>query len=164
MDRCPAYAGIRVVSVQTAAQMYEACMAGMEAADIIVMNAAVADFTPQMVADSKIKKSSDAGMQLELVKTKDILLAMGERKQANQFLLGFALETNDGEVNAHKKLIHKKLDAVVLNTLENPGAGFGYDTNQAVFMTSADKQSLPLQSKQDMAEAIVQLIIAKRNG
>lgn len=164
MDRCPAYAGIRVVSVQTAAQMYEACMAGMEAADIIVMNAAVADFTPQMVADSKIKKSGDAGMQLELVKTKDILLAMGERKQANQFLLGFALETNDGEANAHKKLIHKKLDAVVLNTLENPGAGFGYDTNQAVFITSADKQSLPLQSKQDMAEAIVQLIIAKRYG
>ena len=163
-DRCPAYAGIRVVSVQTAAQMYEACMAGMDAADIIVMNAAVADYTPQTVADQKIKKTSDAGLQLDLVKTKDILQAMGERKRANQLLLGFALETNDGEINAHKKLEQKKLDAVVLNTLEDAGAGFGFDTNKAMILSKQDRVLLPLQSKQDMATAIVDYITTKRHG
>lgn len=163
-DRCPAYTGIRVVSVQTAAQMYEACMAGMDAADIIVMNAAVADYTPQTVADQKIKKTSDAGVQLDLVKTKDILQAMGERKRANQLLLGFALETNDGEINAHKKLEQKKLDAVVLNTLEDAGAGFGFDTNKAMILSKQDRVLLPLQSKQDMATAIVDYITTKRHG
>jgi phosphopantothenoylcysteine decarboxylase/phosphopantothenate--cysteine ligase len=163
-DRCPAYAGIRVVSVQTAAQMYEACMAGMDAADIIVMNAAVADYTPQTVADQKIKKTSDAGVQLDLVKTKDILQAMGDRKRANQLLLGFALETNDGEINAHIKLEQKKLDAVVLNTLEDAGAGFGFDTNKAMILSKQDRVLLPLQSKQDMAEAIVDYITTKRHG
>jgi phosphopantothenoylcysteine decarboxylase/phosphopantothenate--cysteine ligase len=163
-DRCPAYTGIRVVSVQTAEQMYEACMAGMDAADIIVMNAAVADYTPQTVADQKIKKTSDAGVQLDLVKTKDILQAMGERKRANQLLLGFALETNDGEINAHKKLEQKKLDAVVLNTLEDAGAGFGFDTNKAMILSKQDRVLLPLQSKQDMATAIVDYITTKRHG
>ena len=163
-DRCPAYAGIRVVSVQTAAQMYDACMAGMDAADIIVMNAAVADYTPSQVADQKIKKTGDADMQLSLVKTKDILQAMGEQKRANQFLLGFALETNDGEINAQKKLEQKKLDAVVLNTLEDAGAGFGFDTNKALVLSKQDKIPLPLQSKQEMAAAIVDYIIAKRHG
>ena len=163
-DRCPAYTGIRVVSVQTAEQMYEACMAGMDAADIIVMNAAVADYTPQTVADQKIKKTSDAGVQLDLVKTKDILQAMGERKRANQLLLGFALETNDGEINAHIKLEQKKLDAVVLNTLEDAGAGFGFDTNKAMILSKQDRVLLPLQSKQDMATAIVDYITTKRHG
>lgn len=163
-DRCPAYTGIRVVSVQTAAQMYEACMAGMDAADIIVMNAAVADYTPQTVADQKIKKTSDAGVQLDLVKTKDILQAMGDRKRANQLLLGFALETNDGEINAHIKLEQKKLDAVVLNTLEDAGAGFGFDTNKAMILSKQDRVLLPLQSKQDMATAIVDYITTKRHG
>ena len=163
-DRCPAYTGIRVVSVQTAAQMYEACMAGMDAADIIVMNAAVADYTPQTVADQKIKKTSDAGVQLDLVKTKDILQAMGERKRANQLLLGFALETNDGEINAHIKLEQKELDAVVLNTLEDAGAGFGFDTNKAMILSKQDRVLLPLQSKQDMATAIVDYITTKRHG
>ena len=163
-DRCPAYTGIRVVSVQTAAQMYEACMAGMDAADIIVMNAAVADYTPKTVADQKIKKTSDAGVQLDLVKTKDILQAMGDRKRANQLLLGFALETNDGEINAHIKLEQKKLDAVVLNTLEDAGAGFGFDTNKAMILSKQDRVFLPLQSKQDMATAIVDYITTKRHG
>ena len=163
-DRCPAYTGIRVVSVQTAEQMYEACMAGMDAADIIVMNAAVADYTPQTVADQKIKKTSDAGVQLDLVKTKDILQAMGERKRANQLLLGFALETNDGEINAHIKLEQKKLDAVVLNTLEDAGAGFGFDTNKAMILSKQDRVLLPLQSKQDIATAIVDYITTKRHG
>jgi phosphopantothenoylcysteine decarboxylase/phosphopantothenate--cysteine ligase len=161
-DRCPSYTGIRVVSVQTAAQMYEACMAGMDAADIIVMNAAVADYRPHTVADQKIKKTSDAGVQLDLIKTKDILQAMGEHKRGNQFLLGFALETSNGEANALKKLEQKKLDAVVLNTLEDAGAGFGFDTNKAMILSKQDRVLLPLQSKLDMAEAIVDYITTKR--
>ena len=136
--------------------MYDECI-GRDY-DIAVMAAAVADYTPVDVADKKIKKPGD-GLTLVLKKTKDILASLGAKKRENQVLVGFALETDHEEEQAQKKLIEKNADLIVLNSLKDAGAGFGYDTNKATlhFKNGAEK-SFALQSKQMLAKDIVDAI------
>lgn len=160
----PRYEGIHLIHVTSAAEMYDAALRVFATADIAVMSAAVADYTPSEVAEEKIKKKT-GHLTIELVKTKDILKTLGERKQAGQFVVGFALETNNEQSNAIEKLQSKNADLIVLNSLRDAGAGFGHDTNQVtVFDTSGIAVPIALASKQLVAAQIVKLISQKINA
>lgn len=148
--------GFRRINITSAEQMYESCMA--EPFDIAVMAAAVADYTPTAVADQKIKKKGD-DLTLTLRKTKDILAALGQKKQEGQVLVGFALETNNEKESALKKLVEKNADMIVLNSLQDSGAGFGHDTNKATFfLKNGEEMSISLKSKKALAKDIVDMI------
>ncbi len=150
--------GVTLLKVQTAEQMYEACMQHCDY-DIAVMAAAVADYTPAVVEQQKIKKGEE-GLMLTLIKTKDILGDLGKRKTDAQILVGFALETNNEEAYAKQKLQNKNADMMVLNSLQHEGAGFGHDTNKAtLYFKNGNKTDLPLQSKQLLAQQIVDATI-----
>ena len=125
---------ISVTHVTTAEEMYQKCVEQYPQCDCAVMTAAVADFTPQTTAESKIKKTGDQ-MTLQLVPTKDIAAALGAMKKENQVLAGFALETDHEMQNAQKKLESKNFDFIVLNSLKDKGAGFGYDTNKVTIVS-----------------------------
>lgn len=154
-----AFAGIRVVPVQTAQEMYEACMAVFAEMDIAVLSAAVADYRAAVVADEKIKKHTDE-LEIPLVKTKDILKSLGTIKKAGQLLVGFALETNNERENALKKLESKNADMIILNSLRDANAGFGYDTNKVtVFNRNGNMVETGVASKQEIAGKIVNIII-----
>jgi phosphopantothenoylcysteine decarboxylase/phosphopantothenate--cysteine ligase len=146
---------IRVVSAQ---QMYEACHEFYNDVDVAIAAAAVADYRPKNVAEQKIKKS-EASFTIELEKTKDILASLGEIKR-NQFLIGFALETENEIENAKLKIQKKNLDLIVLNSLQDEGAGFGKPTNKVTFI---DKdftiEPMDLKSKEDVAIDILNKII-----
>jgi len=146
------YPGIKVLDVQTAAEMFDVVNNHFEGSDLIIYAAAVADYTPKTVAENKIKKT-DLEFSLELVKTKDIALEMGKRKTPKQLAVGFALETNDEEMNAKYKLTRKGLDLIVLNSLRDEGAGFQHDTNK---ITILDKQGnvVKFETKQKSETAI----------
>ena len=148
--------GVRRVDVLSAEEMYEASVKEFEEADCAVMCAAVADYTPAEVSATKIKKS-DAEFTLSLRKTKDIALELGKVKGARK-IVGFALETNDEEANAEKKLHSKNLDMIVLNSLRDEGAGFGHDTNKVTFIDGTQRDELPLISKAEVAERIADRI------
>lgn len=148
--------GVRRVDVLSAEEMYEASVKEFEEADCAVMCAAVADYTPAEVSATKIKKS-DAEFTLSLRKTKDIALELGKVKGARK-IVGFALETNDEEANAEKKLHSKNLDMIVLNSLRDEGAGFGHDTNKVTFIDGTQREELPLISKAEVAERIADRI------
>lgn len=147
---------IRRYDVKTAEEMYRQCteLAGQQ--DIIIMSAAVADYTPAHVAPEKIKKGEE-NLTVELVKTKDILASIGKTKRDDQLLIGFALETENEVENAKKKLHTKNADLIVLNSLRTKGAGFRTATNQ-VTIFSKDGQSFAseLKSKQEIAQEILQ--------
>lgn len=150
---------IRVTRVQTAAEMYKACLDIFPSAQIAVMSAAVADYTPASFSDDKIKKNAET-FNLELSRTKDILLALGKKKKPGQILVGFALENTHEEENARKKLKSKNADMIVLNSLNDAGAGFGYDTNQVtVFEKSGTVTPFGKKSKHQVARDIVDLIV-----
>lgn len=153
------YNGITVKRVESARQMYEACTAVFEEMDIAVLSAAVADYKAEVVADEKIKKAGE-NLQIPLVKTKDILKSLGAIKKPGQLLVGFALETNNERENALKKLEAKNADMIVLNSLRDANAGFGYDTNKiTVFSRGGGVTETGLLSKQAVAGEIVNLII-----
>ena len=155
---------IFVEKVLSADQMYEKCMEQFESQDIIVMAAAVADYRPSETATNKIKKDG-SDLNLRLVKTKDILQKAGDLKSEKQTLVGFALETNDEKKNALKKLSSKKLDMIVLNSLNDNGAGFGFNTNKiSIFDKEGNEYTFPLQSKKEVAKDLVNKIIDYRNG
>ncbi|QDK77558.1 phosphopantothenoylcysteine decarboxylase [Spirosoma sp. KCTC 42546] len=120
---------ITVVHVRSAAEMYAACLHHFPRVRLTVLAAAVADYTPKVVANQKIKKK-EAEFRLELVKTVDIAASLGQQKRENQFMVGFALETDNELANAQAKLVSKNLDLIVLNSLRDKGAAFGHDTNQ----------------------------------
>lgn len=126
--------GIRRVDVMTAGEMFKQCMAIAEQQDIMIMAAAVADFTPAQAAPEKIKKEHDS-LDLHLVKTRDILATIGKQKRNDQLLIGFALETEHEVENATKKLHTKNADVIVLNSLRDKGAGFGTSTNKVLMLT-----------------------------
>ncbi|HEY1022874.1 MAG TPA: bifunctional phosphopantothenoylcysteine decarboxylase/phosphopantothenate--cysteine ligase CoaBC, partial [Flavisolibacter sp.] len=148
--------GMRRINVTTASEMYQHCMA--EPYDIAVMAAAVADYTPETVADHIIKKNGD-GLTLTLRKTKDILAALGQQKQQGQVLVGFALETTNEKESALKKLTEKNADMIVLNSLQDEGAGFGHDTNKATFyLRNGEEKAIALKSKKALAKDIVDTI------
>ncbi len=154
--------GIKVKRVMSANEMYEACMKDFESYNIIVMAAAVADFTPKKKANQKIKKDT-VELLLELEKTKDILFEAGKIKSKGQTLVGFALETNNEKENAKKKLKEKNADLIILNSLNDPGAGFGLDTNKiTIFDTDGKEYKFPGKTKKEVASDIVNTIIQFR--
>lgn len=156
--------GLNTVHVQTAAEMYAACHSVYPDTTVAVMAAAVADYTPAVVASEKIKKK-EGDWSLQFQKTKDILLSLGESKKPGQFLVGFALETTNEEAYALGKLESKHADMIVMNSLQDKGAGFGHDTNQVtVFMKGGDKTKIGLGNKADIARQIVELIIKQVKG
>ena len=154
---CP----LRVENVVSSAAMCEATVAAFEQADIAILCAAVADFTPCTTADKKIKKQPGLdGMVVELKTTTDIAATLGASKQAHQRLVGFALETHDEQANALRKLQSKNLDMIVLNSLQDQGAGFGVDTNKVTLLfADGTKKDLPLLLKQEVADVIVESIL-----
>jgi phosphopantothenoylcysteine decarboxylase / phosphopantothenate---cysteine ligase len=152
---------VQVIRVTTADQMYQACMDQFSQVDIAVMAAAVADYTPVVVADEKIKKTGSE-LSIELRKTKDILKAMGQVKKTNQYLVGFALETTNEEVYAKGKLVAKNADMIVLNSLNDSAAGFGKDTNKVtIFDRAGGVYPYSAKSKSDVAKDIIDLIQQK---
>ena len=151
--------GIKTIRVNTAEEMYAACTRQFENSDIGIMAAAVADYTPVNVAANKIKKKDDE-LVIELKKTKDILQNLGEKKSSNQILVGFALETNNERDYALGKLKTKNADMVVMNSLNDKGAGFGTDTNKiTIFDKSGKEFNYDLMSKKEVAKNIVDTII-----
>ena len=152
---------IRRIDAISAQSMFETCQAEWPKADTAILCAAVADFTPAEQADEKIKKQpGQTEMNLRMVLTPDIARSLGESKKDGQRLIGFALETHDEKKNALLKLERKRMDAIVLNSLRDKGAGFGTDTNRVTIL-SADGNSveLPLQSKADIADKIIEAVI-----
>jgi phosphopantothenoylcysteine decarboxylase/phosphopantothenate--cysteine ligase len=151
--------GIHLVNVVSAEEMYKACHAVFGQSDIAVLSAAVADYTPTVKAEQKIKKKED-NFQIGLTKTKDILKSLGQQKSKDQVLVGFALETTDEKNYAKKKLIDKNADMIVLNSLNDKGAGFGIDTNRVTIFEKSGKE-LPFEtkSKEAVAKDIVDTII-----
>lgn len=151
--------GIKSVRVNTADEMYNACTKEFDRSDIGVMAAAVADYTPVEVAANKIKKANNE-LVIELKRTKDILKSLGEKKSSGQVLVGFALETNNERDNALGKLKSKNVDMVVMNSLNDAGAGFGTDTNKiSIFDKSGKEFEFELMSKKEVAKNIVDTII-----
>jgi len=145
--------------VVSAQQMFDACSSVFPETDITVMCAAVADYRPKTVAANKIKKQ-DSNLVLELEKTVDILATLGQEKKANQILVGFALETNDEENYAKGKLEKKNLDLVVLNSLNDKGAGFKSDTNKiTIFNRALERTVFEMKSKTDVAKDICSAIL-----
>jgi phosphopantothenoylcysteine decarboxylase/phosphopantothenate--cysteine ligase len=149
---------ISQILVQTAEQMYQACAQYFDNSDVIVFAAAVADYTPKHPGRIKLKKKEDE-FSIEMVKTKDIALELGKRKKPGQVLVGFALETNDEIQNAKEKLKKKNLDLIVLNSLNDPGAGFQYDTNKVTLLDKSGNMTiLELKSKAEVAVDIYNFV------
>lgn len=143
-----------LVPVVSAEDMYNAVMKYKDDADIIIKSAAVADYTPVTASSEKIKKQ-DGDMRIELKRTRDILKELGQSRRENQFICGFAMETENLIENAVKKLESKNVDMIVANSLKTEGAGFGTDTNVVTFITKDGKTELPLMSKIDVAMKIL---------
>lgn len=154
-----AYKGISVKPVVSGDEMYDAATQAFADAHIAVMSAAVADYKPATAAAEKIKKKQDE-WEVSLVKNKDILLQLGKVKKKDQFLVGFALETNNEKENALSKLTSKNADAIVLNSLNDKEAGFGVDTNTVtIFHSSGTEEKVELKPKKEVAADIVSFII-----
>jgi phosphopantothenoylcysteine decarboxylase/phosphopantothenate--cysteine ligase len=150
---------IKRVDVTSAADMLDACLQYYPDAKACIMCAAVADFTPVNVSAQKIKKQ-DSGLNIELKKTTDILKTLGEQKRKGQLLVGFALETNDEEKNAIEKLQRKNLDFIVLNSLNDKGAGFKTDTNKITIIDSKlQKTTFELKDKNEVAKDICNKVV-----
>lgn len=143
-----------LVPVVSAEDMYNAVMKYKDDADIIIKSAAVADYTPVAVSSEKIKKQ-DGDMRIELKRTRDILKELGQSRRENQFICGFAMETENLIENAFKKLESKNVDMIVANSLKTEGAGFGTDTNVVTLITKDGKTELPLMSKDEVAMKIL---------
>lgn len=145
---------IKRIDVESAREMYTASVEAFPACDAAVLCAAVADYRPAVQADKKIKRTND-GMTIELEANPDIAAALGREKRDGQLLAGFALETNDGVANAQGKLERKNLDFIVLNSLEDEGAGFAVDTNKIMIIDKEECREYPLKSKMEVARDIV---------
>lgn len=150
---------IDVYRVTSAQEMFDEVFKHYENTDIAIMSAAVADYTPKVKATEKIKKNEQE-LTIELIKNKDILRTMGEKK-THQFLVGFALETQNEEENAKGKLVKKNLDMIVLNSLRDEGAGFANATNKIKIFTPTEEQSFTLKSKEEVACDILNFIAQK---
>ena len=150
-------AAIRRIDVESADEMHAACVAEFANADAAILCAAVADFKPAAVAAQKIKREGD-GLTLKLAATHDIAAALGREKKGNQVLVGFALETNNEETNAQKKLESKNLDFIVLNSLRNEGTCFGTDNNMVNIISATEKRQFGFKSKAEVAKDIVEYL------
>jgi phosphopantothenoylcysteine decarboxylase / phosphopantothenate---cysteine ligase len=149
---------LKIIRVQSANEMYNAAVSNFDSSDGAIMAAAVADFTPVQVAEQKVKREKE-NYTIELTPTADIAAALGKVKGESQFLIGFALETNDELENAKKKLHTKNLDFIVINSLKDEGAGFGYDTNKiSILLKSGELKEFPLKAKSSVATDIINQI------
>ena len=152
--------GVRLIRVTSAEEMYQAAMGEFESSDVVIAAAAVADYRPKKAAPEKIKKKEEH-LTIELVKNRDILMELGSKKD-NQFLVGFALETENELANALQKLKKKKLDAIILNSLRDEGAGFGGSTNKITFIDkNSSIKSFDVKTKAEVARDIWNEIISR---
>ena len=156
-DTAARYGRLRVLPVRSAEEMYQACTSAFGDCDTAILCAAVADFTPDTVATQKIKKQAGQdGLTLHLRTTHDIAATLGKSKRAGQTVVGFALETHDEEAHAIGKMQSKGLDMIVLNSLQDAGAGFGTDTNKvSIYHAIGSKWDVPLQEKASVAKVII---------
>jgi phosphopantothenoylcysteine decarboxylase / phosphopantothenate---cysteine ligase len=155
-----AHTAVTTHMVRSADEMYKKALSLFKKSTITIMSAAVADYTPQVVAKEKIKKQNEDGLTLQLVKTKDILKSLGTAKAKGQYLVGFALETANEALNAKKKLKDKNADMIVLNSLRDTGAGFAVDTNKVTIFTKTGRAiEGTLKPKLEVAEDIIQEIM-----
>ena len=162
-DLRPLHPDITVVSVQSAAEMYAACAQVFPQTDIAVLAAAVADYRPASVSDIKIKKKDD-DLSLALVRTIDIAATLGAEKKPGQWMVGFALETNDESNHARQKMMRKNFDFIVLNSMQDAGAGFGHNTNKiSILRRDGTQEDFPLKSKKAVAQDIVAEICRSAN-
>ena len=150
---------IKRTNVESAAEMYQAATATFPDTDAAILCAAVADFTPTNVADNKIKREGNK-LTLELMPTKDIAQALGQMKKQSQVMVGFALETFDEENHAKEKLQKKNLDFIVLNSLQDDGAGFQHNTNKVTLIDKDGETHFPLKSKKEVAKDIVNKLVS----
>jgi phosphopantothenoylcysteine decarboxylase / phosphopantothenate---cysteine ligase len=160
----PSPVGVKIEKVQSAQQMFEATKKYFPESDIVVLSAAVADFTPMYVADKKIKKKEDVSggvlLNIEMTKTTDIAATLGKEKKEGQIIVGFALETDNEFENAKGKLERKNFDFVVLNSLQDSGAGFRYDTNKIKIIDRAGNvYDFDLKTKKEVAQDILETIV-----
>lgn len=154
------HSAINVIAVESAKQMYDKCVNIFPDVDIAIMCAAVADYAPEKQSDVKIKREKDDIPVIKLVKNPDIAASLGKMKTEGQILVGFALETNNEETNAQDKMQRKNLDAIVLNSLNDSGAGFGTDTNKVtIFFADGNKKMYDMKSKAEVAKDIIDAII-----
>lgn len=152
---------VKVIGVESAVQMRDACVSLFPGCDMAIMCAAVADYAPANPAGTKIKREGHDVPQITLVKNPDIAATLGNMKTGAQKVIGFALETDNEIVNAADKLSRKHLDMIVLNSLRDPGSGFGTDTNRVTLLTPKAKPvTLPLASKADVAIKILNAIVS----
>ncbi len=152
---------VEYVPIESAGDMFREVTKRSGDMDIVIMAAAVADYTPEETADHKIKKK-DGAMELKLKRTDDILAYLGEKKRPHQTLCGFAMETERVIENAREKLLKKKADMIAANSLREEGAGFGADTNHLTLITAQETQDLPLMSKEDAADRLLTALLAIR--
>lgn len=149
---------VNTVNIRSAADMYEAVMERRDEQDIIIKAAAVADYTPAEVSNEKVKKKDDE-MRIPLTRTKDILKALGENRKDGQFLCGFSMETQNMLENSRAKLKKKNIDMIVANNLKEEGAGFKTDTNVVTLITEKEELPLPLMSKDEVADHLLDFIL-----
>lgn len=147
---------IKRIDVESAQEMYDAALEYFPEVDIAILSAAVADYRPKVAAYEKIKRTETDNLTITLVPNPDIAAALGNQKKPGQKMIGFALETNDEEENAQKKMTKKNLDFIVLNSLKDTGAGFGYDTNKITILSAEGrKQSFALKTKKEVSKDII---------
>ncbi len=151
---------IDTVDITSAQEMYEAVVSRASDMDIIIKAAAVADYRPETVADNKIKKKDDE-MTIKLERTLDILGTIGSSKKHGQFLCGFSMETENMIENSRRKLLKKNLDMIAANNVKTEGAGFGVDTNVLTLITDKAVKELPIMSKDEAADVLLDEIVAK---
>ena len=148
-----------IIKVQSAEEMYQACLKIFPEADITILSAAVADYRPEKAETEKIKKKEDS-LEIRLIKTTDIAASLGQKKKKGQILVGFALETNNEVANAKSKIERKNLDAIVLNSMNDPGAGFGFDTNKITIIDRIGQEfTFETKTKKEVANDIVEYVV-----
>lgn len=151
---------IQRIDVESAREMHEAALRIFPTMDVAILSAAVADYRPELTSGEKIKRTEKGAFTLSLVPNPDIAASLGKIKKAGQITIGFALETQNEEKNAMKKMEEKNFDYIVLNSLNDKGAGFGHDTNKVTLLSrNGDKQSFALKSKQEVAKDIVDRVL-----
>jgi len=155
-------AGVRVIPVESARDLYDVMMKEAPGQDVIIQAAAVSDYRPAEQKDKKIKKAGGENLILELTENPDIARAVGEKKKPGQTLVGFAAETDNVQQNAKGKLTKKNLDMIVANDVTKPGAGFNVDTNIAALITADGIEEQPLQTKRQLAEKILDKVLEIR--
>lgn len=166
VQRKTAYSTIERIDVESADEMYEAAMEKFKEADVAILSAAVADYRPVTVAEKKMKRENCSELQLPLTANRDIAAALGEQKARayrKKYLVGFALENHNETQNACGKLKRKNLDFIVLNSLNDKGAGFQCDTNKIAILSETDRRDYPLKSKQEVAADIIDYLVEQLN-